>query len=63
MKTILVIEDNLDIRENLAEILELEGFKVIVATDGKEGVRAAAQHLPDIILCDIMMPQLMVTVF
>lgn len=58
MKTILVIEDNLEIRENLSEILELEGFKVIVATDGKEGVLAAVQYLPDIILCDIMMPQL-----
>jgi len=58
MKTILVIEDNLEIRENISEILELEGFKVIVAMDGKTGLDVATQELPDIILCDIMMPGL-----
>jgi len=58
MKTILVIEDNLEIRENISEILDLEGFRVIVATDGKTGLELATQELPDIILCDIMMPAL-----
>ena len=58
MKTILVIEDNLEIRENISEILDLEGFRVIVATDGKTGLELATQELPEIILCDIMMPAL-----
>jgi CRP-like cAMP-binding protein/ActR/RegA family two-component response regulator len=58
MKTILIIEDNLEIRENLAEILELDGYEVITAEDGIEGVSQAQDHLPDLILCDIMMPNL-----
>jgi CheY-like chemotaxis protein len=58
MKTALVIEDNFEIRENTTEILELAGYKVITANNGKEGVIAATRSLPDIILCDIMMPEL-----
>lgn len=58
MKTVLVIEDNLDIRENTAEMLELEGFDVITAEDGLQGLEFAIKHLPDVILCDIMMPKL-----
>ncbi|MCB9260881.1 MAG: response regulator [Flavobacteriales bacterium] len=58
MKTILVVEDNLEIRENLTEILELDGYNVISAEDGKQGVALAQEHLPDLILCDIMMPNL-----
>ena len=58
MKTVLIIEDNLEIRENTTEILELEGFKVISADSGKEGIKAAVQYQPDIVLCDIMMPQM-----
>ena len=58
MKTVLVIEDNLEIRENMSEILELEGFKVIVATDGTTGLQMATEDLPNIILCDILMPSL-----
>ncbi|HEY0653034.1 MAG TPA: response regulator [Chryseosolibacter sp.] len=57
MKTVLIIEDNLEIRENTAQILELAGFKVINAENGKAGLAAAAQVKPDVILCDIMMPQ------
>lgn len=56
MKTILIIEDNLEIRENTGEILELIGYKVISAKDGKEGVRLALQLFPDVILCDIVIP-------
>ncbi|WDF79913.1 response regulator transcription factor [Mucilaginibacter sp. AW1-7] len=56
MKTILLIEDNDDIRENTCELLELEGYKVILALNGKTGLLLAAEHLPDLILCDIMMP-------
>ncbi|WP_192823461.1 response regulator [Rufibacter sp. LB8] len=59
MKTrILIIEDNLDIRESSAEILELSGYDVMQAPDGKVGVDLALQHLPDLILCDIMMPEM-----
>ncbi|HEY0742712.1 MAG TPA: response regulator [Chryseosolibacter sp.] len=57
MKTVLIIEDNLEIRENTAEILELAGFKVINAENGKVGLTLAERSKPDIILCDIMMPE------
>ncbi len=56
MKKILVIEDNQDVRENTADILELEGFEVTTAENGKIGVELATQLLPDVIVCDIMMP-------
>ena len=56
MKTILIIEDNEDIRENVAEILMLSEYKVITAVNGKEGIEAAQAKLPDLIICDIMMP-------
>lgn len=58
MKTILLIEDNTDIRENTAEILELAGYRVLTATNGKEGVELALADRPDLIICDIMMPVL-----
>ena len=58
MKTILLIEDNDDIRDNTAEILELANYKVIVAKNGKVGVEKAIEHSPDLIICDIMMPVL-----
>jgi CRP-like cAMP-binding protein/CheY-like chemotaxis protein len=58
MKKILLIEDNLDIRENTAEILELANYDVITAENGKRGVEAAKKELPDLILCDIMMPEM-----
>lgn len=56
MKTILLIEDNAEIRENLAEILELANYKVVTAPEGQTGVTLAVQHKPDVIICDIMMP-------
>jgi len=58
MKKILLIEDNLEIRENTSEILELDGYQVLVAENGKVGVDLALKELPDIIICDIMMPVL-----
>ena len=58
MKKILVIEDNLEVRENLEEILELSGYDVVAAEDGKVGVQKALASAPDLILCDVMMPQL-----
>ena len=58
MKKILVIEDNEEVRENLEEILELSGYQVITAEDGKVGVEKALTNPPDLILCDVMMPHL-----
>lgn len=58
MKHILLIEDNNEIRENTAEILELAGYKVGTAENGKIGVELALQQKPDLIVCDIMMPVL-----
>src|SRR5680860_343915 len=58
MKKILLIEDNVDVRENTAEILELSNYEVVVAENGKVGVEKALSHLPDLIICDIMMPVL-----
>lgn len=57
-KTILLIEDNKEMRENTAEILELANYKVSVAKNGKEGVEIAQKSKPDLIICDIMMPVL-----
>jgi DNA-binding response OmpR family regulator len=58
MTKILIIEDNVDIRENTAELLELSGYLVEKASDGIEGVRLAKLSTPDIVICDIMMPHL-----
>ncbi|HLG34390.1 MAG TPA: response regulator [Bacteroidia bacterium] len=58
MKTILLIEDNKEMRENTAEILELASYKVYTAKNGKEGVELAQKEKPDLIICDIMMPVL-----
>lgn len=58
MKKILLIEDNKEMRENTAEILELASYKVITANNGKAGVDAAIKENPDLIICDIMMPDL-----
>lgn len=58
MKTITIIEDNHDVRENLAEILELSGYAVNTAENGKLGIRSVKEKRPDLILCDVMMPEL-----
>ena len=58
MKKVLVIEDNKPIRENIHEILELAGYEVFEAPDGKAGVELALKNVPDIILCDVMMPEM-----
>lgn len=57
-KKVLIIEDNDDIRENVIEILELAGYMVSSAKNGKSGVELAFNDIPDIILCDIMMPEM-----
>lgn len=58
MKKVLIIEDNTEVRENLAEILELDGYQCLTAENGKIGVEAAMENKPDLIICDIMMPVL-----
>ena len=58
MKKILIIEDHEDIRENLAEILDLAGYETFTAENGKMGVEIAEKERPDLVLCDVMMPVL-----
>jgi two-component system, sensor histidine kinase and response regulator len=55
---ILVIEDELNVRENLVELLEAENFEVFSAKDGFEGIFLAQSHSPELILCDVTMPEL-----
>lgn len=57
MKTILLIEDDTALRENTAELLELANYRVITAANGVSGITVAKENLPDIIVCDIMMPE------
>ena len=58
MTTVLVIEDEIPILENIIEILEFHRFDVIGVANGLEGVALARKNLPDLIICDIMMPML-----
>lgn len=58
MTTVLVIEDEAAIRSSLIDLLEIEGFTVIGAANGSIGVRLARENPPDLIICDIMMPNL-----
>lgn len=54
--TILIVEDNTDIRENASRLLESAGYKTLTAENGKNGLESARKYMPDLILCDIMMP-------
>lgn len=56
MATVLVIEDNQAIRKNIVEILEMAGYNVIEAADGKQGIRFAETRHPDLIVCDLSLP-------
>ena len=58
MKKILVIEDEPEMRRNLATILRLEKLQPVVAENGRAGVEAAFDKKPDLILCDVMMPEM-----
>lgn len=58
MKTILIIDDHDEIRENIAEILTLGGYKTLMAENGKKGVEIALKEKPSLIVCDVMMPEL-----
>ena len=54
---ILIVEDEADIRELLRFNLEREGFSVLEAADGNEGLKLARQHMPDLMLLDVMLPR------
>jgi DNA-binding response OmpR family regulator len=56
MPKILVIDDEITIRTEVIEWLRLEGFEAFGAEDGKVGLRLIDQYLPDLIICDVMMP-------
>ena len=56
-RKILVVDDNDDIREMLAMLLGMQGYRVVVGRDGEEAVRIAATERPDVILMDVMMPR------
>ena len=58
MKTILVVEDNDMMRENTSEILQLSNYAVVSATNGRQGLELALDEHPDLIICDIMMPEM-----
>lgn len=58
MPKILTIEDEDNIRDTIIETLTLEGFEVIQAENGKVGLKLAQEHLPDLIICDVIMPEL-----
>jgi DNA-binding response OmpR family regulator len=57
MKKILIIEDDAAIRENTAELLELRKYTVLTAETGSIGYALAQEHKPNLILCDLMMPE------
>jgi CheY-like chemotaxis protein len=56
MAKLLIIEDHFEVRENLEEMLDLNGYDIKTASNGEEGIEVAEAWLPDLILCDIMMP-------
>lgn len=58
MKTILVIENDNILRENICDFLEVEGYNVLLADDGDTGLQIATSQLPNLILCDIVMPRM-----
>ncbi|HWQ91553.1 MAG TPA: response regulator transcription factor [Clostridia bacterium] len=58
MERILIIEDELPMRTALADLLQVEGYRVLTAAEGETGLRRALEEKPDLILLDIMMPRL-----
>lgn len=57
-KKILVIEDQAAMRRNVALMLQLEGYDTLTAENGREGLEVVRQQRPDLILCDVMMPEM-----
>ena len=58
MSRLLIIEDDLETRDALVTFFQLEGYDVACAADGREGLVAARQHHPDVIILDLMMPRM-----
>jgi len=58
VRTILVIEDQDTLRRNVALLLEMEGFRVVTAENGRLGVEMARRERPDLVICDVMMPEM-----
>lgn len=58
MRTVLVIEDEAPLRANLVRILSAEGYRVVTAADGDEGIAKVLEARPDLVICDILMPKL-----
>ncbi|MDD2382058.1 MAG: response regulator [Mariniphaga sp.] len=58
MIKVLLIEDEVDIRESIRDFLNFEKFDVYTAPNGQLGIKKAEEVVPDIILCDILMPDL-----
>ena len=58
MKTILLIDDTVEILENFTEYLEMEGYKVLASNNGKKGIELAIEFIPDLIICDVLMPEM-----
>lgn len=58
MKRILLVEDDVSLRENMEELLDLSGFLVYSASNGRKAIELAKKELPDLVLCDIMMPEM-----
>ncbi len=58
MKKILLIEDNPNVLQNTSRMLQAEGYMVITANNGRQGLDMAQQHIPSLIICDIMMPEI-----
>ena len=57
-RKILVIEDEAGLRANVARFLKAEGYEVLAAENGASGVDVAVRHMPDLIVCDIAMPEM-----
>ncbi|MBX2828294.1 MAG: response regulator [Flavobacteriaceae bacterium] len=57
MKKVLIIEDDTALRENTAELLEISGYTIVTAPNGRVGIEKAKAEAPDIVVCDIMMPE------
>ncbi len=58
MEKILLIEDNADFRDNIAEILSLNNYTVLTAENGSMGLSLALEEIPDLILCDVLLPDM-----
>ena len=58
MKKIVIIDDEIKLRETIVELFSFIGYEIFEAQDGIEGIEKIALHQPDLILCDVMMPKL-----